>query len=106
MGSYPVERAQSLVETRLMSPSFSEAVARAAVSAGFPFHRTYTPYNAILPVLITIITATALKNVFLVNQMQKKSLSLTLSLRICGVGGHFLICVFLSKQLTKVARES
>lgn len=35
-GSYPVERAQSLVETLLMSPSFSEAVARAAVSSGFP----------------------------------------------------------------------
>lgn len=36
MGSYPVERAHSLVETRLMSPSFSEAVAREAVSSGFP----------------------------------------------------------------------
>lgn len=41
-GSYPVERAQSLVETRLMSPSFSEAVARAAVSSGFPAYRSHT----------------------------------------------------------------
>lgn len=39
-GSYPVERAQSLVDTLLMSPSFSEAVARAAVSSGFPVCRT------------------------------------------------------------------
>lgn len=41
-GSYPVERAQSLVEIRLMSPSFSEAVARAAVSSGFPVYRSHT----------------------------------------------------------------
>lgn len=34
-----MERAHSLVETRLMSPSLSEAVARVAVSSGFPVYR-------------------------------------------------------------------
>lgn len=45
--SYPVDRAHSLVETRLMSPSLSEAVARAAVSSGFPFNRIHSFYTAI-----------------------------------------------------------
>lgn len=43
-GSYLMERAQSLVLTRLMSPSFSEAKLSAAVSLGFPVHSTHTHY--------------------------------------------------------------
>lgn len=42
MGSYPVERAHSLVDTLFTSPSFSEAEARAAASSGFPVKQTRT----------------------------------------------------------------
>lgn len=75
MESYPVERAQSLVETRLMSPSFSEAVARAAVSSGFPVRRTYPHYNSFLPVLLIIIKAT--KKIYISCEPNAKQKSLT-----------------------------
>lgn len=44
MGSYPEERAHALVETLLMSPSFSEAEARAAASSGFPVKQTISKH--------------------------------------------------------------
>lgn len=44
-GSYLMERAQSLVLTRLMSPSFPEAMLSAADSLGFPGHRTSAHFS-------------------------------------------------------------
>ena len=44
-GSYPVDRAQSLVLTRLMSPSCSEALALAAASAESPGQHTNNVYS-------------------------------------------------------------
>lgn len=44
-GSYLMERAQSLVLTRLMSPSLSEARLSAAASLGFPVHTAHAPFS-------------------------------------------------------------
>lgn len=100
-----------------MSPSFSDAVARAAVSSGFPVYRKHRAEVTERLHLLPRWTRRTQQDIrrgkrdingtlFLVHIPKRALRPLTCSFRVCRVRWHFLVCVFFSKQLAKNATNT